>query len=297
MEILKTPIERFVELEGYPFEANYIGLHDGLQMHYIDEGDSTDDIILMLHGEPSWSYLYRKMIPVCVNAGFRVLAPDLIGFGKSDKPGAMSDYSYQNHLNWLQQFIEQVVDGPMNVFMQDWGGLLGLRLLPVFEEKINRLILANTFLPNGKVPANAAFIKWKNFAKSTAELQVGKILDMATTTVLSDEVKKAYDAPFPDESYKAGARIFPELVPLEFDDEECVANREIWNYLANFSKPCLTLFSDGDPIMKGAELVFQSVVPGCQNMPHEIIKDAGHFLQEDKGEEIAEKMISFIKNH
>lgn len=296
-EILRTPEIRFDHLPGYNFKPNYINVSDHLRMHYVDEGPADGEIIYLLHGEPSWSYLYRKMIPLLSEAGFRVIAPDLIGFGKSDKPTEREAYSYENHLNWLRIIFNHFSGHSIHLFLQDWGGLLGLRLLEEYEKMISHIVLANTFLPAGQIPPTKAFIKWKQFSQFSESFDIGKTLNSATTTDLTPEVIAAYNAPFPDESYKAGARSFPVLVPLEYEDEEAKKNRGVWEYLRMYSKPVLTLFSDGDPIMRGAEKIFQEIVPGTRNMPHEIIENAGHFLQEDKGEELAKKMINFIQNY
>ena len=296
-DILRTPEDRFDNLPGYNFKANYIEISDQLRMHYVDEGPKDGEIIFLLHGEPSWSYLYRKMIPPLSNAGFRVIAPDLIGFGKSDKPIDRADYSYENHLKWLRIIFNKFSGQKVHLFLQDWGGLLGLRLLEEYEHTISHIVLANTFLPAGQIPPRKAFVKWKQFSQHNEAFDIGWILDISTTSDLSPEIIAAYNAPFPDESYKAGARSFPVLVPLEFADEEAAKNREVWEYLKSYSKPVLTLFSDSDPIMSGAERIFHDILPGTKNMPHEIIENAGHFLQEDKGEELAEKMINFIQNY
>ena len=295
MRYLRTPDSRFENLPGYDFKPHYLNLSDGLRMHYVDENPSEKEVVLLLHGEPSWSYLYRKMIPVFVDAGFRVIAPDLVGFGKSDKPVEVSDYTYSSHLSWLGTFIEQLNLQNIHLFCQDWGGLLGLRLALQMEERFTSITAANTFLPTGAQPPNEAFEKWKTFAANVPEFPVGVIIDRATTSELSPEIIAAYDAPFPDESYKAGARIFPALVPVNLDDPQSDANKKAWKAYSNWTKPFLTLFSDSDPIMRGGEKVFQSIVSGAKGQPHEIIENGGHFLQEDKGEEIAKKVLAFIR--
>ncbi len=294
MKYLRTPDHFFKDLEDYPFEPHYLNLDNDLRMHYVDEGNG--ELVLLLHGEPSWSYLYRKMIPVLVKAGFRIIAPDLIGFGKSDKPTEKSDYSYAGHLEWLNNFMVKLELENINLFCQDWGGLLGLRLAAEYPEKFTRIIAANTFLPTGQNPPNKAFTKWREFALNVPEFPVSAVLNMATSTALSSNVLKAYDAPFPDETYKAGARIFPALVPLDPDDPESQNNIEAWKNLAQWEKPFLTLFSDSDPIMNGLEKIFQKKIPGAAGQAHTIIKGAGHFLQEDKGAEIAQHVAAFIKN-
>jgi haloalkane dehalogenase len=293
MEYLRTPEEHFKNLEGYPFSPHYVTVGDGLRMHYVDEGEG--EVVLLLHGEPSWSYLYRKMIPVLVEAGYRVLVPDLIGFGKSDKPVNRRDYTYAKHLEWLGSWMEHLDLRGIHLFCQDWGGLLGLRLAVEMEGRFERIVAANTILPTGDVPPNEAFMKWKAYSQNVPEFPVGKIINRGTVSELSEAVLRAYDAPFPDERYKEGAREFPAIVPHRPDDAQSTPNRAAWERLMQWKKPFLTLFSDSDPIMKGLERVFQSTVPGCQGQPHEIIEGGGHFLQEDKGEEIAGKVVAWLK--
>lgn len=295
MEFLRTPEERFNQLPDYPFQANYVQVEGEMRMHYIDEGPKGAAVILLLHGEPSWSFLYRKMIPPLVAAGYRTIAPDLIGFGKSDKPTQTSDYTYAKHLHWLGECLDQLDLKDIHLFCQDWGGLLGLRILANQPDRFASMIISNTFLPTGKGKPNEAFLNWRNFAQTVPVFPTGKILQQATTTDLSEEVIAAYDAPFPDESYKAGARIFPALVPVEAGNPEGDANKQAWGVLMEWNKPCLTLFSDSDPIMHGLEQVFIDRIPGANGQAHAIIKNAGHFLQEDQGEIIAEHIIRFLE--
>ena len=295
MNYLRTPEERFKNLPDYSFTENYITVKGGPRMHFVDEGSENEQVVVMLHGEPSWSYLYRKMIPVFVENGYRAIAPDLIGFGKSDKPSEMTDYTYQNHIDWLEPIFAHLKLKNITLFIQDWGGLLGLRLLEKYDSIIDRVVAANTFLPAGHFEPNKAFSKWREFSQKSPDFDIGTVLNKATITDLSEEVIAAYDAPFPDDSYKAGARIFPSIVPFGDTNPECLTNRKVWAFLMKYEKPFLTLFSDSDPIMKGVEQFFISQVPGAKNMPHDIIKGGGHFLQEDKGEEIAKKVVAFIK--
>ena len=294
MNFIQTPDSRFENLPDYSFTPNYQKVGNGMQMHYVDEGQGA--IVLLLHGEPSWSYLYRKMIPVFVKNGFRVIAPDLIGFGKSDKPTERSDFTYANHLKWLSTLIEKLALREINLFCQDWGGLLGLRILANQPDLFSRAIAANTILPTGQGEPNEAFTSWVKFSQTAPSFPIGGVINGGTTTELSPEVIAAYDAPFPDESYKQGARMFPALVPLEFDHPESANNRSAWASLAQWNKPFLTLFSDADPIMKGMEKIFLKIIPGTKGQPHTIIQNAGHFLQEDKGEEIAGLCVDFIKS-
>lgn len=296
MKVLRTPDAQFENLKDFPFNPNYIDV-DGLRMHYIDEGESDGELVLMLHGEPDWSYLYRKMIPVVVNAGFRVIAPDLIGFGRSDKPANLEDYSYQKHMDWMKAFIEQLDLQNITLVCQDWGGLLGLRLAAENQERFKRIAAANTFLPTGDYPMPDSFKQWQEYSQTVPVFEVGKIVSKGCVNRLSEEVIAAYDAPFPDESYKAAARIFPKLVPTSPNDPASAANREAWKVLMQWKKPFLTNFSDSDPISSGAEKILQKMIPGTHGQKHEIIKGAGHFLQEDKGEEWAEKIVAFIQSN
>ena len=293
MNALRTPDDRFVNLPGYPFEPHYIDV-DGLRMHYVDEGPRDAQPVLMLHGEPSWSYLYRKMIPVLTAAGLRAVAPDLIGFGRSDKPASQDDYSYASHVAWLTSFVEQADLRNITLVCQDWGGLIGLRIAAEHPERFARIVAANTFLPTGDDPPGAAFLRWQEFSQKAPQLPIGNIINGATTTELSPEIIAAYDAPFPDESYKAGARKFPLLVPTRPDDPASAANRKAWKVLGAWTKPFLCAFSDGDPVTRGGDRAFQSRVPGTKDQPHTTIAGGGHFLQEDKGEELARVVVDFI---
>lgn len=226
MTILKTANERFENLADYSFSANYVEVASSLNMHFVDEGPENGVLILMLHGEPTWSYLYRKMIPILANAGFRVIAPDLIGFGKSDKFLEKEAYSYQNHLKWLSTFIEKLDLRNITLVCQDWGGLLGLRLVAENEHKFKGVCASNTFLPIGKT--NDVFLAWQEFSQTVPEFEVGKIVSMGCFKPLSDAEIAAYDAPFTDESYKAGARAFPMLVPTSLENEEAQNNLRAW---------------------------------------------------------------------
>lgn len=292
MNHLRTPDHRFEKLPAFPFAAKYLETK-GLRMHYVDEGKG-DEVVLMLHGEPSWSFLYRKMIPVFVKAGMRAIAPDLIGFGKSDKLAGQSDYTYQKHVDWMTAFVQKLDLTNITLFCQDWGGLIGLRVAAENPDCFSRIVAANTGLPIGNIKMPEAFMEWRAFSRTASHFDMGRVIQRATVSELSEDVLAAYNAPFPDESYKAGARIFPSLVPITPDDPAVAANRAAWAVLMQWQKPFLTLFSDRDPITKGGEKFFQQVIPGAKGQPHEIIRDAGHFLQEDKGEEIAEKVVKWV---
>jgi haloalkane dehalogenase len=292
MELLRTPDERFADLAGYPFDPRYTEL-DGIRVHHLDEGSGPP--VLLMHGEPSWSYLYRTMVPPLVAAGFRVVAPDLVGFGRSDKPAAVDDHTYGRHVDWMLGWLRAVDLDGVTMFCQDWGGLIGLRLMATDPDRFARVAVANTGLPTGDQRVPEAFAAWREYARSVAEFPVGGIVQGATVSVLPDQVVAGYDAPFPDESYKAGPRAMPSLVPIRPDDPASEPNREAWRVLAAWDRPFLTLFSDSDPITAGGERVFHKLVPGCAGQPHATIAGGGHFLQEDRGPEIATILVNWAR--
>lgn len=287
MEKRRTPEQRFNALPDYPFAPHYAALKDGLRLHYVDEGQCDGRPILMMHGEPSWSFLYRHMIAPVSDAGFRAIAPDLIGFGKSDKPTQTKDYSYTAHVEWVLEWFDSLDLSGVVLFCQDWGGLIGLRLVAARPDRFSAVIAGNTMLPTGEHTPPEAFLAWQQFSQTVPEFPTGKILQGATVRDLSDAEIAAYDAPYPDETYKAGARIFPALVPTSPDQDGASDNREAWTVLSAWDKPFVTCFSDQDPVTKGGDAVFQKRIPGTKGQPHRIIKDAGHFLQEDKPDELA----------
>jgi haloalkane dehalogenase len=298
MDVYRTPDERFVDLPGYPFAPHYAEVPSGdgssLRVHYLDEGPPGAPIVLLLHGEPSWSYLYRTMIPVLVDAGLRCIAPDLVGFGRSDKPRARDDYTYQRHVDWMTALLEQLDLRDATFVGQDWGGLIGLRLVTGMPERFARVVTANTFLPTGDTAPGEAFLAWQQFSQTTPDFPVGRIVNGGCTTDLSDEVVAAYDAPFPSDEAKAGARQFPMLVPTSPDDPAAGANRAAWEVLRRWDKPFLTAFSDQDAITRGGDRAFQREVPGCAGQPHTTIEGGGHFLQEDRGEVLAKVVADFV---
>jgi haloalkane dehalogenase len=303
MEALRTPDDRFVNLPGWPYAPQYTTIASGvsgdsttLRIAHIDEGprDSAATVLCM-HGEPSWSYLYRKMIPVFVAAGHRVVAPDLIGFGRSDKPVERSDYTYERHVAWMSDWLTSNDLSRLTLVCQDWGGLIGLRLVAAFPERFDRVVVANTFLPVGDRPPSDAFMAWRNYSQTVPEFKVGRIVEGGCARrPLAPEVVAAYDAPFPDDRFKAGARVFPTLVPISTDDPSSKANIAAWQVLERFDKPVLTAFSDADPVTKGGDRGFQQRVPGTSGQPHTTIVNAGHFLQEDAGEELAHVVNDFV---
>lgn len=298
MDVLQTPDDRFVGLPAYPFAPHYVEVADGvggqLRLHYVDEGPRDAAPVLLLHGEPSWSFLYRKMIPVLVDAGLRAVAPDLVGCGRSDKPTAREDYTYQRHVNWMTAFLETADLAGVTLVGQDWGGLIGLRLVAERPDRFARVVAANTFLPTGDRDPGDAFRAWQRFSQETPSFDVGAIVNGGCTSDLPPDVIAAYDAPFPDDSYKAGVRQFPLLVPSRPDDPASDANRAAWDSLRSWTKPFLTAFSDHDPITAGADRVLRADIPGCQGQPHTTIANAGHFLQEDAGAELAGVVAAFV---
>ena len=313
--VIRTPDERFTNLPGFDFEPNYLFI-DGLRVHYLDEGPRDAPPILLMHGEPSWCYLYRKMIPLLVEEGYRVIAPDLIGFGRSDKFLKQSDYSYQMQVDVMTCLVRELDLLGVTTFVQDWGGLIGLRVVAEEPERFERIIAANTGFPQapgwqgfigkylfrwqvckeGKVDRqvswdNITLTRWVAFTRQAKEFPIGEIIQRATVSKLPDDVLAAYDAPFPDDRYKAGARIMPSLIPTQL-----TVNHRAWEQVfRKWQKPFLTAFSDSDPITRKGELVFKRYVPGAKGQPHATILGAGHFLQEDKGEVLAKVTLEFIE--
>lgn len=298
MKALRTPDSRFQNLAGFDYQPHYLQVDDfeggQLRMHYLDEGPKDGPVVLLMHGEPSWCYLYRKMIPILVDAGYRIFAPDLIGFGRSDKPADRNDYTYARHVAWVQSFLDQLGLKDINLVCQDWGGLLGLRLVAENPDRFTSVVAANTFLPTGDNDLGPAFRKWRQFSQETPEFHIAGVIKGGTVTPLSQEVIDAYNAPFPDESYKEGARQFPMLVPASPDDPAAEPNRQAWKVLSQWQKPFLTAFSDKDPVTAGVEKYFQKFIPGAQGQDHVTIRDGGHFLQEDQGEALADVVVRFL---
>lgn len=335
MNYLRTPDECFQNLPDYPFAPNYQDVPDGdggmLRMHYLDEGPSEGPVVLLMHGQPSWSYLYRKMIPLFVDGGCRVIVPDLIGFGKSDKPTERENYTYANHVAWVKALLEGIDLGGITLFCQDWGGLIGLRVAAENADRFARIVVANTGLPDSEgvdeadldeaskpmdayyetVPVHASvmdmfvgmssdtsgmgFMHWQKFCAESEGFLPEEVL--AGMLNLSAEEKAAYAAPFPEEAYKAGARQFPTLVPIRPDNPATLANRAAWAVFEQWEKPFLTAFSDSDPVTAGAHVRFQKTVPGAQGQPHITIEGAGHFLQEQAPQELAEATMKLIADN
>ena len=296
MKILRTPDARFEGLPDYAFAPHYTEIASGeggtLRIHHIEQG--TGAPVLLMHGEPSWCYLYRRFLPALAAKGHRAIAPDLVGFGRSDKPSEQSDYTYERHVAWMSAWLVQNDLKNITLFCQDWGGLIGLRLVAAFPERFARVVVANTGLPTG-TGLTPAFEAWLNFSQSIPVLPVGQILQGGTVRELSAAECAAYDAPYPDETFKAGARRFPALVPVTPQHGSVAENLAAWKVLEAFDKPFLTAFSDSDPVTKGGERVFQTRVPGTKGQKHVTIAGGGHFLQEDKPDELTALLDSFIK--
>lgn len=300
MDVLETPDSRFHDLPDYPFAPNHVRVDErGLRMHYVDEGPRGAAPILMLHGEPTWSYLYRHMIPPCVAAGQRVVAPDLIGFGKSSKPTRIRDYSYLAHCQWVRALIEALDLRDITLFCQDWGSLIGLRLAAELPERFARIVVGNGFLPEATplklkdLKTSAAFLLWRTFATTTPYFPVARIVQTGTRRRLTAEELRAYDAPFPDRRFKAGARAFPALVPMGPKDPAAAANGRAWRVLERWTKPFLTVFSTGDPITRGLERKLQARIPGAAGQAHRKVR-GGHFLQEDASAELSAAILELI---
>lgn len=303
MELLRTPDERFAALPDFPFAPHYVDVADPtdptstIRMHHLDEGPRSGPIVLLMHGEPSWCFLYRSMIPPLVAAGFRVIAPDLIGFGRSDKPASRDDHTYARHVEWIRELLFDHLDlDGITFFGQDWGGLIGLRVAAEHIDHYARIVVSNTGLNTGDRAPTKGFEAWLQFTQTVPEFPVGAILQGATTRELSPAEVAAYEAPFPDESFKEGARALPALVPVSPDDPAAAANRAAWAVLESFDRPLLTAFSDNDPVTAGGERAFQFKVPGAAGRSHPTMVGASHFLQEDCGSDLADLLIDFVRS-
>jgi haloalkane dehalogenase len=293
MNVLRTPDARFESLPGYPFSPHYAQVSDDLRVHYVDEGPRGGAPVVMMHGEPSWSYLYRKMIPVFAAAGLRALAPDLVGFGRSDKPADPADYTYARHVKWMTDWLVGLDVRGATLVCQDWGSLVGLRVAAENPDRFARIVVANGFLPTARQPVPRAFRVWRAFAAYSPFFPIGRIVASGCVTKLTPEIIAAYDAPFPSRAYKAGARVFPGLVPTTESDPAIPANRSAWDVLGTWDKPFLTLFGKNDPILGRADAPLQAHVPGAKGQPHERFW-GGHFVQEDRGEYLAERITKWM---
>jgi haloalkane dehalogenase len=294
--ILRTPDERFADLPEFDFKPNYTEI-DGYRMHYLDEGPRDGEPILLLHGEPTWCYLYRKMIPVLTAAGYRAIVPDLVGFGRSDKPADAATHTYKFHVDKVAALVEAIDLEDCTFFGQDWGGLIGLRVVAENEPRFSRIVISNTGLPTGDEKITPAFLAWKAMSKQMLDRGDMPIGTLVAGSAKTPSLQAAYDAPFPDKKFKAGPLMMPQLVPISPDDPANAANKKAWEVLRKWQKPFLTAFGDSDPITGGAEKRFQQEVPGCTGQPHTTIKGASHFIQDTHGEELAGVIVAFMKQN
>jgi haloalkane dehalogenase len=299
MQTLRTPDERFARLPDFPYLPRYCEVDDSeggsLRMSWIEDGPKDADPVLMLHGEPSWSFLYRRMIPIVAAAGQRVICPDLVGFGRSDKPTRREDHTYARHVEWMRALVFDELDlRNVTLVVQDWGGLIGLRLAAEHPERFSRIVVANTGLPAGDFPMPEIWWQFREAIQNQPTVDVGAFVQSGCTQPMSDAVRAAYNAPFPDDSYCAGPRAMPGLVPTSPDDPAAPANRAAWATLRKSTTPMLVAFSDADPITGPMAAVMKSEMRGARGIHHPVIHDAGHFLQEDAGEELAKYVVEFM---
>ena len=293
VEYVRTPEERFAELEGFPYEPQYLEV-GGLRMAWVDEGPRDAAPVLLLHGEPTWGYLYRRMIPPLVAAGHRVVVPDLIGFGRSDKPVDRKVYTYAQHVAWMRSFVEALDLQEIRLFGQDWGGLIGLRLAAEMPDRFANLVLGNTVLPEGE-EMSEGFQNWQTASQRMEFMDAGRMLQGTTAArELTEGEMEAYRAPFPDASYQAGAAEFPMLVPRSEDDPAVPANRAAWRVLEQWSKPVLTLWCPDDQVLGGYQASFVDRIPGAAGQPHQTFSPGGHFIQDDRGEDLATAMVAWL---
>ncbi len=297
MDVLTTPASAFGHLPDFDYEPRYADV-GGLRMAYVQAGPDDGEPVLLLHGEPSWSFLYRTILPVLADAGLRAIAPDLIGFGRSDKPAELTDHAYSRHVEWLRSLAFDALDlRALTLVGQDWGGLLGLRLVAEQEERFARVVVANTGLPTGDLPMPEVWVRFRDFVAQSPEFSISRLVASGCVKPLSPEVLAAYDAPFPGPEFRAGPRVLPTLVPTTPDDPASAANRAAWERLAAWDKPFLVAFSDSDPITAGMAPIFRDLVPGAAGIEHPTLTGAGHFLQEDAGDRLAAEIVKFVAAH
>ncbi len=292
MALYRTPDDRFADLPDFPFQPHYVAV-GGRRIHYVDEGKGA--VILCLHGEPTWSYLYRKMIPVLAER-HRVVAFDFVGFGRSDKYTDPDEYSFELHSETLHGFLDALDLHEVTLVVQDWGGLIGLPVAAERPDRFARLVILNTFLPDGTEEKSAAFLQWRAFVERTPDLPIGRIIRMGMTHPdrVTPGVEAAYEAPFPDTPSKAGAVAWPLMVPMTPDDPVAAIMRVARERLAGWTKPAFVLFSDGDPILGEAHRFFKALLPTARHQPETFIEDAGHFLQEEQGAAVAREIRDFM---
>ena len=326
MKYKRTPDARFENLKDYSFEPNYLSVDDTeggeLRLHYLDEGPADGPVVLLMHGQPAWSYLYRHMIPLLLAEGFRVVVPDLIGFGRSDKPTRIEDYTYARHITWMREWLTRLDLNNITVFFQDWGSMIGLRLVAAFPERFSHVVLANGALVSGPIPVEHAellktvyktlpvvsaaelepfflnqegvpgILYWRKHCAKYADFSVGAVMNsLSSGEKLTQREIDAFNAPYPDESYLAGARRFPSLIPLFADDSEVAENRAAWEVLALFDKPFMCAFADNDPVTAGGDKPFLERVAGCRGVSHRTISPAAHFLQQDQPEQCVQAIL------
>ncbi len=296
MKALRTPDEQFAKLPDFPFEPHYVEIEGGLRAHYLDEGPVDAAPVLLFHGEPSWSFLYRKMIPPLAAAGLRVIAPDLVGFGRSDKPAEIADHSYARHVEWTRALAFDVLYlRRVTLVGQDWGGLIGLRLVAEHPDRFARVVAANTGLPTGDQDMPEIWHRFREAMQNAPAIDIARFVASGCVRPLAYDVLAAYDAPFPDESFKAAARAMPGLVPYRPDDPASDANRTAWAALAASPTPALIAFSDRDPITGAMGPIMRKLLPGTRGLNHPTIRNAGHFLQEDAGDELGRVVADFMQ--
>jgi haloalkane dehalogenase len=297
MRVLRTPDDRFEELPDFGYRPSYADV-GGVQMAYVQAGPPGGEPVLLLHGEPSWSFLYRKILPVLSAAGLRAVAPDLIGFGRSDKPAEIGNHSYAAHVEWVRRLAFDVLDlRDVTLVGQDWGGLIGLRLVAEHPQRFARVVAANTGLPTGDTPMPEVWHRFRELVQNSPALSISRLVNAGCAKPLTPDVLAAYDAPFPAAEYTAGPRAMPGLVPIRPDDPASDANRLAWDRLTRWDKPFLVAFSDGDPITGGMAQILRSAIPGAAGIEHPVLTGAGHFLQEDAGDRLAAEIVSFITDH
>jgi haloalkane dehalogenase len=297
VDVVRTPEDRFADLPGYPWQPRFVETSDGLRVAVLDEGPRDGQVVVLLHGEPTWSYLYRKMVPGLVDAGFRVVAPDLVGFGRSDKPVDDADYTYGRHVEWLRSALFDALDlRDVVLFCQDWGGLLGLRLLAEHPGRFRGVCASNTGLPDGSRPMGETWQQFRAFVERTPDLPIGFLVTSGCLHGLSDAEAAAYDAPFPDVRSKAGARTFPLLIPQSADDPATPDQQRAWEVLERLDVPVLCAFADSDPITAGGDRLLQARIPGAQGQPHTTVTGAGHFVQEDAPDQLVDVLVPWVRS-